>query len=503
MYLTIKIDGIDRTEYVQWPSVHKEDAINNQVDTFAFQTKCYGDKNWKPEAGSSIEVTAQLDGWDGTENVFAGVIVSVEETIDADVLVYNAACKDWTHYLDQKVVIERFENKTVSEIISTINTNYLSGFTINNVNCNITIATIAFNRLPVSECLQILADRVNYYWYIDYDQDIHFFAKNSEGAPFEINDTNGNYIPSSLVIKDDISQMKNIVFVSGAEFKGDNKTVNMKGDGTTKVFYLGYKFSNQPDVTVSSVEQDVGIEFLNNDEDHDCLWSFGQKYVRFVTAPASGAAISVTGTPLIPITVREEFPESVAAYGEYEFAVVNKNLRSKDECRQYALSQLEAYGKKISEGSFQTYRHGLRSGQVVRISSDKRNLDEGFLIQRVTFQMRTPHEGLWQVELATMKTIGIITFLQNLLIKSEEQIEVAENEVLEKGYYDNQTVAVTEEITKATPRQDHQTVSVDEDIEKDPMGADTAPIFVLAPYFPSSHSDPYREARFDYSFILY
>jgi len=206
---------------------------------------------------------------------------------------------------------------------------------------------------------------------------------------------------------------------------------------------------------------------------------------------------------MIPITVREEFPESVAAYGEYEFSIVNKNLRSKDECRQYALSQLEAYGRKISEGSFETYRHGLRSGQVVRITSERRGIDEGFLIQRVSFQMRTPHEGLWRVELATMKTIGIITFLQSLLIKNEEQIEVAENEVLEKGYYDNQTVEITEEITKITPKQDYQTVSVDEDIEKDPMGADVAPIFVLGPYVPSGHSDPYREGRFDKSIILY
>lgn len=503
MYLTILIDSVDRTDYVQWQSVQREDAINNQVDTFSFQTKCYGSKDWKPEAGSNIEVTDLLDGWDGTIKLFAGVIVTVEETIEADVLSYNVSCKDWTHYLDQKVVIERFENKTVNEIIATISANYLSGFTINSVDCGITIATIAFNRLPVSECLQILADRVNYYWYIDYDKDIHFFAKNSEGAPFDLTDTNGNYIPSSLVIKDDISQMKNIVFVSGAEFKGDNKTVNLVGDGTTKVFYLGYKFSNEPAVTIDSVEQDVGAEFLNNDEDHDCLWSYGQKYIRFVTAPTNGAVISATGTPLIPITVREEFTESVATYGEYEFSVVNKSLRSKDECRQYALSQLEAYGRKISEGSFQTYRWGLRSGQVVRINSTRRGIDEGFLIQRVGFQMRTPHEGLWQVELATMKTIGIITFLQNLLIKNDEQIEVAENEVLEKGYYDNQVVEITEEITKATPEQDYQTVSVKESIALGPMGVNVAPIFVLGPYFPAGHSDIKRAGRLGVSMRVY
>jgi hypothetical protein len=351
----------------------------------------------------------------------------------------------------------------------------------------------------VSECLQILADRVNYYWYIDYDKDVHFFAKNSETAPFEITDTNGNFIPSSLVIKDDISQMKNIVFVSGAEFKGDERTVTMKGDGTTKVFSLGYKFSNEPTVIVNTVEQNVGAEFLNDDEDHDVLWSYGQKYIRFVTAPASGATITATGTPLIPITVREEYTESVATYGEYEFSVTNKSLRSKEECRQFALSQLEAYGRKISEGSFQTYRSGLRSGQVVLINSERRNIEEGFLIQRVSFSMRTPYDGLWQVELATLKTIGIITFLQNLLIKNEDQVEVAENEVLEKGYYDNQTVEITELISRLSPYQDYQSVYVQETVSK----GNVAPTFVLGPYFPAGASDSYRQGKLDISMRVY
>jgi len=112
-------------------------------------------------------------------------------------------------------------------------------------------------------------------------------------------------------------------------------------------------------------------------------------------------------------------------------------------------------------------------------------------------------EGVWSVELATLKTVGIITFLQNLLIKNDEQIEVAENEVLEKGYFDNQTAEITEQITKATPAQDYQNVGVDEDIYKDPMGTDTAPIFVLSPYFPSGHADVYREGKIDISLILY
>ncbi len=496
MNLIVKIDNIDRTEYISWPSFNKEDVINNQADNLSFETKCYGSKNWKPTTGLEVEVT------DGDDLIFGGVIISVEETIDGDILRYSVGCKDWTHYLD-RLVVERFTDQTVEEIIEYINTYYLSGFTVNNVLCNIRIKTIAFNKATVSQCLQTLADQLNFYWYVDYEKDIHFFSKNTENAPFSLSDTNAKYIPSSLRVSDDISQIKNVIFVRGGESAESSRSQELTGDGTQKQFTLGYKFSEKPTVTVGGVAKTVGVDFLDDDAGFDCLWDYNQKYVRFVSAPANSAAIVVTGTPLIPILIQAQDDESIAEYGVREFSITNKDIESKDEARQFANSQLEAYANKISTAYFETYEGGLRSGQIIRIQSDRREIDESFLIQRVTLQMRTPTDGLWHVELATMKTVGIISFLQKLLLDQSRQIEIAENEILEKGYFDNKTIEITEEITKATPSQDHQTVSVDEDIEKDPMGADTAPIFVLGPYFPSSHSDPYREARFDYSFILY
>lgn len=496
MNLTITINGTDRTDHVIWPSLSKEDVINNQSDTLYFRARKYGSKTWKPVAGDEIEVL------DGTTKIFAGVVVVVDEEMEGLSLLYSVQCKDWTHYLD-KIVVERFTDETVYEIIDYLNTYYLDGFTITGVDCNIEIKTIAFNRITVAQCLQILADQLNYYWYVDYDKDIHFFSKNSESAPFSLDDNGGKYVFNSLRITDDISQIRNVVYVRGGETEESARSVNFTGDGNQKQYNLGYKFASKPTVTVGGVSQAVGVDFLDDEASFDCFWDYNQKYIRFKTAPASSSSIVITGNPLVPIMIQTQDDASVAIYGAREYAITNKEISSKEEARQFAASQLESYANKLSSASFETYESGLRSGQVIRVQSDIRGIDEDYLIQRVTLSMRTPSDGIWRVELATMRTMGIISFLQKLLLDQDRKIEVSKNEILEKGYLDSQQIEVTEEVSRLSPYEDYQTVNVDEDIEKDPMGANTAPIFVLGPYFPSSHSDPYREARIDYSFILY
>lgn len=491
MNIVVKINGTDRTNYISWPSFQKEDIINNEVDNCTFDTKRYGSKTFKPAVGDEVEVK------DGSTFIFAGVVMQVTEEIEGVLLKYRVQCKDWTHYLDRVFVVERYDDMTVEDIIANINTNYLSGFTIANVNCPITVKSITFNRLPISKCLQILAEQVNYSWYVDYEKDIHFFAKNSEIAPFNLTDTNGNYTFSSLMVKDDLSQIRNRVYVRGGEIEGASRAESYTGDGSKTTFALANKFSKKPTVTVGGVSKTVGIDFLDQDASFDCLWNYNEKYIRFVSAPAASAAVSVSGLPLYPLIVQVEDLASIAQYGVYEFSLVDKTIRTSDEAKQYASAQLEAYAKKISEASFETYESGLRSGQVVNIQSDIRGIDENYLIQRVNLVMRTPTDGLWQIELATTRTIGIIDFLQRLLLSQNKQIVVSENEVIEKYFLDYQDIETEEVITLKTIDHVDETVEVTEEIEKDPFGPGVPPDWVWSPYKPTSNSDPKREGYWD------
>ena len=496
MNLQINIQSIDRTNYVLWKTFSKVDNLNSKVDICSFSTRKYGDdKTWSPSVGDEVQVL------DGATSMFEGVIVKIKEVLDGSrIQRYKVKCKDWTHYLDRKLVTERYKNKTVNAIISALVSDYATSFTVTNVDCGITINSIAFNYVTVSQAIQMLAEQVNYSWYVGYDKDIHFFDKNAELSSFNLTDTNGKYIFNSLKIKDDLSQLRNKVIVRGGDKEGTQRTETFDSDGEQTTFPLGYKYSAKPTVTVSGTPLTVGLDFVDQDTDYDVMWNFNEKYIRLTGSPFNeGSPVAATGTPLIPILIEAEEPASIATYGYYEFRKVDKSIETSEEARQYAAAQLYAYKATIKEGTFDTYESGLRSGQTINIQSTIRGIDEDFLVQSVSLKMRGPDDGFWRVELATLRTVGIIDFLQRLLLGETKKIDVGENEVLEKIRTDHQDIQITEAIALEAEETDHASISITESIRKDPW----TPEWVLAEYFPSSDADNKRSGRLGISFYLY
>jgi hypothetical protein len=91
----------------------------------------------------------------------------------------------------------------------------------------------------------------------------------------------------------------------------------------------------------------------------------------------------------------------------------------------------------------------------------------------------------FDVRCANAKVLGIIYFLQKLLLKDSDNIEVDENELLE------------------TLQNDFQSVIIEESIEKDPLGAGVEPTWVLSEYYPTDiNLDPKREGLLDISLDL-
>ncbi len=490
--ITVKINSTDKTSLIDWRSLRIEDNINSRANICTFMIRKHGGQSYSPSIMDDVVIEK------GGSKIFAGKIIQINSEVKGKIEYLYIKCKDYTLELDKIIVTERYTNQTVEQIINDIVSNYLSGITTNNVNCSINVETIAFNGIPVSQCLQILAEQTGYSWYIDYDKDIHFFAKNSEKAAFNLSDNSNNFVWDSLKINQDISQLRNVVIIRGGEKKaGNTRTKTHSGDGSETTFDTEYKFAEKPTVKVNGVVKNVGVEFIDDDANYDCLWNYEQKYVRFVTAPASGDSIEIIGYPLIPIIVQVEDIVSIGKYGRFEFKKVDKSIKSTNEAKQYAEAQLSAYANSVREGEFITYTSGLKSGQTININLTNRGINEDFLIQRVSFRARGYNDGEWKVELATLRTIGIIQFLQSLLWADAKKIEVNENEVLEKYYMDNQTVQVTEEISLKDKKQVDETVQVTEDIQKDPFGAGVAPDFVWASYTPTSQTDPKRELVWD------
>lgn len=440
MTVTLKVNGIDRTNQIN--SLQKSDVLNEKVDTLSFAVEKYGTV-FTPAAGDTVELLI-----DGVTD-YKGLILTIRKITEGHAVVrYEVDCVDNSHYLTRILVAEAYSSTTIDAIIADLVTNYALTFTTANVDASVAVESIKFNRISVAACLEKLAKLSNYSWYIDYNSDIHFFAKNTEAAPFNITDTSNNFIFDSLEISEDLSQLRNRVFVQGGDAIGDSRTEYFNGDGTKKFFKLSNKFSNAPTVTVGGAAKTVGVDFLDDEASFDVLWNFNETYIKFTTAPAAGTNnIEVTGTPLYPILVQVQDSASIAQYGVFEFARTDTTIKSKQEAKDFAIAELEAYGSKISEGSFDTYTAGLRSGQLITVNSTLRGVNEDFLIQRVTFSMVNPSVGMYRVELATLKTVTLIDFLISQIRQSGTLIAEDDNTILQKFEQFEEAISISESFT--------------------------------------------------------
>jgi hypothetical protein len=140
-----------------------------------------------------------------------------------------------------------------------------TAFTCNNsYSATQVINYIAFNYSQPSTAFQKMAELFQWQWYVDQDKDIHFFAKFTELAVFDLTDTNGTYLPQSLVIKRNADQLRNSIYVRGSEYPANpiNDDLTHQTDGTNKIFKLGYKYSDYT-LTVAGSTKAVGIENIS------------------------------------------------------------------------------------------------------------------------------------------------------------------------------------------------------------------------------------------------
>ena len=218
---------------------------------------------------------------------------------------------------------------------------------------------------------------------------------------------------------DDFSQLRNTVFVVGGEQEAEERTETYLADGDQEQFPLAYKFSDTPVVEVNDVPVTVGKDGLDDEANFDVMWSFEQKYIKFPdgSPPTVGDKLDVTAKPLFPLIVKVPDVVSINQYGPYEFKLEDRTITDRDTAIERATVELEAYGNSVQEGSFNTYNFGLASGQLINISVG--DVSEDFIIQTVTMSMQTPFRPVWKVKLATVRTLGIIQFLQDLLLVNE------------------------------------------------------------------------------------
>lgn len=499
--ITVKINTVDKTNFVDFPSLYVEQNLTSQADLARFKIQKYGSKTLIPNVNDNVEIL------DGSTKIFGGKIVKIKESpINAVTgLAFDCECADHTFEFDSKLVSKTYESQTVQQIISDIVTNYASGFTTTSVTSTFTISRIVFNQVTPSQCLKRLADILQYHWYIDPNKDIHFFPKFTEYAPFDLTDSEGKHVVSSLIRQIDGTQIANRVKVRGGEYNGNTFTdvITVSGNNSLS-FKLPYKFANltiEVDTGSGYVSKTVGIDFIDDFTTKDVLHNYNDQTIRFNAVLLDGNKIRFSGNPKIPILAIAEDSASVATYGTKEKLIKDSSIEDVTTARKRAQAELDAYKNAISDVDFNTYQSGLRVGMVINLNSSLRNTNTDYIIQRIRFNLFTKDAFSYNVHLVTTKKFGLIELLQKLL--EPDPLQANESEVQEDIRTDITDILITEEITLPAAVTDYITLIFTENIYKDPLGAGVEPTWVLAPYFPSSHTDTKREGTLDYSLKVY
>jgi hypothetical protein len=478
--LKVYIDTVDKTDRIITDTFSITDEIDETPSVCNFQINVYEGETYSPNIGSDVIIYFDDDVY------YSGKIIMIDNVGDRFSQRIAITCKDNTILLDNILITKRYTDTTVEDIIADIisDTRFGGAITDTNVVADIEITSITFNTISTTKCIQKLADSIGYYWYIDENNDIHFFESNTAISPFNLNDTDDNYIEDSLEYNLDLSQLKNYIRVKGGEKVSlSTKDYTTLGDGVTLNYSTVFKFSTTPTVSVDSVAQTVGTEYLDEEDDYDCFWSFSEKKIRFKVAPDIDDVIVFTGYPLTPITVLVEDTTSIDVYGLYEYTIENKSVRSTEEAKKLGNAQLTAYSNPILSLGFKTYKSGLKSGQ--NISVETRDISDTYLIQSVVLDILATNldtdiyvNPIFSIKCSNTKTNNLTKFLQGLLLKDNLTDDLDDNTVLDFLNLDKADIIITENMVKSV---------------LDLVG-------VLAPYYPTDlTTDTKRVGLLDYS----
>lgn len=355
---------------------------------------------------------------------------------------------------------------------------------------DITLGSVKFNYEQVSEAIRQIANVVGNDWYIDPTRVIYFHAPATMQAPFALTDTSLNFIWDSLKYSNDITTLRNQIFVRGGEYQGSTTDYEVIADGTALNYRSPYRIKNIS-VLVNGVSKTVGVDNLNDPASYDCLYSYQEKTLKFKTAtkPAATHVVKMTGNPMIPVIVKKGDPVSIAQYGIYEVVIEDKSIITKEGARDRATAELRNYREALVEGEFVTDTTGLRAGQQVGINVTARGINETFLIQSLRFVCKSPTEFFYNAKIVTTRSFGIIEYLLGLLRNQRKQIVINENESIDlvqdfAETVNNADVWTFGEINLQTEQIDTSEVFNDE--------LDHGTIFVYAPYDPANFADTKR-----------
>lgn len=433
---------------IDWTSFRWLGVLTKEVSTLSFNIK-------KTPGKAAIALGDQIDFYDDTTHMFGGTVTEKKTVVQGNLLLVDQiTCTDWGYRINSKLVTKIYTaidpGNVVKDIISTF---AQQGFTTNNVQLSgFNLTSMAFNYEQPTRAIEKIAKQIGWEWYVDADKDVHFFPPTSlTPAPFNIDDAAGNLEWPTIEIDQSIQNMRNSVYVIGGNYsKTFDATTTLDKyttDGTRITFPLAYSYTLASIVvTLDGVSQTIGaINSTTDPATVNVLYSEGGKFVQFTTTPAANKVVKIYGSATIPITAHTDNQSAVATYGEYQDAIIDKNIKTVQEAQQRAGADIEQYGVVTYNVRFQTIRPGLSVGQTITINSTKFGFNMPLIVQRVEGACYGPQQMEYTVECNGTDNVTFTDIMLSLLNQANNLAPADPSAILQvlKSFIESATISET------------------------------------------------------------
>lgn len=470
MSIILKINTVDKSSLVDWPSLQKTEMLTKEPDTLVFRMRNSVARGYTPALNDEVQV------YDDGSIIFGGLITEIINDIDGLLQYTEIRCIDYTVLLNRLLVAQTYSSTTAEDIVDDIISTFTTGFTTTNVVAPDSVDSFKVNYLTVSQALQKLAELIGGYdWYVDYNKDIHFFLPADNAAPFNLDDTGGKFMWNTLNLQTNSNQIRNDIIVRGGETVGTAVENIQVADGVQVVFFVGYNLSSflaykaLAATPTSFVALTVGADGVDNPASFDTLYNPNKGLLIFPsgTKPAVSDRIKYTGVPVFPLIAELQDPVSIATYGRFQYVIVDTTIVTKLAAKARALAQVIEYSNPLLQGSFKTISKGLVAGQTITINSTIRGVNDDYKIQRITTTIFSPAAGnmlLFEVEIVSTQKLTMIDVLNKLLVRDvSDQIVIGVDEVVDLLVSDDETITIGESVaTSISHNPQTETMSVGE-----------------------------------------
>ncbi|HHV79097.1 MAG TPA: hypothetical protein GXX40_05725 [Firmicutes bacterium] len=247
----------------------------------------------------------------------------------------------------------------------------------------------------LAEATDKIAQVLGWTWRVDWDggkKIFRFFDPGAEVHPRVLSVANLNIESGTAEFGQD-EEIVNSVYVLGGQTLYTPDPYRKVADGQETYFILPARPFEPIAIKVDGVEKTWTYEVPYWPEGKDCMVNPEGRYVRFRTAPASGAVVEVTYQAMRPVRVHLEEPGSIALYGRHDRVVNDSKIADPLQARETARKILREKAWPKQHGTMNVYEPGLRAGKIVHVYLPDRGIDGLYQIAEMT----------WAVDRAVIK----------------------------------------------------------------------------------------------------